>query len=63
LQEDNTTKEDGQEVTEIINYSDYRKTGNFMFPHEITRNTGDQTMTMKITEVKVNEGVTAADFK
>jgi len=63
LQQDNTVKTDGQERTVVVNYADYRKVGVYSFPFEITQNTGEQSFTLKIKEIKINEGVTADDFK
>ncbi|MBS1496147.1 MAG: insulinase family protein [Bacteroidetes bacterium] len=63
LQEDNSSKADGTESTETVNYADYRKVGNLLFPFSITRNTGEQSFEIKITSVKLNEGVSDADFK
>ncbi|MEP6712151.1 MAG: pitrilysin family protein [Ferruginibacter sp.] len=63
LQEDNTSKASGAEVTEVVNYSDYRKTGSLMLPYEITRNAGEQVFTIKIKEIKFNQGVSDTDFK
>lgn len=48
-------------------YSDYQKAGNIMFPftHNVTvsANGQQQAFEMKVKEVKINEGVSAADFK
>ena len=63
LQEDNTSKASGAEVTEVVNYADYRKAGNVMMPYEITRNAGEQVFTIKIKDIKFNQGVSDADFK
>jgi predicted Zn-dependent peptidase len=60
LKEESINKE-GQSST--VEYNDYRKVGNYMFPFEIIRTSDDQSFTMKIKEIKINEGVTEDDFK
>ncbi|MGZ3872622.1 MAG: M16 family metallopeptidase, partial [Mucilaginibacter sp.] len=54
-------------VNATLDYSDYRKVGNVMFPYKqaITQSAGgqDQTFEMTVTDIKLNEGVTADDFK
>jgi zinc protease len=63
LQEDNTSKASGADVTQTINYADYRKVGNLLFPFNVIQTTGEQVIDMKITSIKLNEGVSDADFK
>ena len=63
LQEDNTSKASGAEITEVITYADYRKAGSLMMPYEITRNAGEQVFTIKIKDIKFNQGVSDTDFK
>lgn len=63
LQEDNTSNASGAESAETVNYSDYRKVGNLLMPFEITRVVGEQQFTIKLSNIKINEGVTDADFK
>ena len=63
LKEDITSKKDGQDVVASVEYKDYRKVGNILLPFEITRNEGGQEFTIKYTSIKLNEGVTDADFK
>lgn len=52
---------------ETVDYSDYRKTGDIMLPYKITRNVntpaGSQELGMTMETIKLNEGVTAEDFK
>jgi zinc protease len=52
----------GAEGVTTVEYADYRKVGNVMLPFQITQS-GEQTMVMKVTEYKTNEGVTEEDFK
>ncbi|MEO7045246.1 MAG: pitrilysin family protein [Ferruginibacter sp.] len=63
LQEDNTSKASGADATQTINYSDYRKVGNLLFPFNVIQTTGEQVIDMKVTSIKLNEGVSDADFK
>jgi zinc protease len=55
--------EGGQEASLTTEYADYRKVGTLMFPFKITQTVGEQEFTMDMTEIKVNEAVTEADFK
>lgn len=52
-----------QEIPIVVEYKNYQKVGNVMFPMEITRNVGGQEFTMQISNVKLNSGVTDADFE
>jgi hypothetical protein len=63
LKEETTQTAGGQEMVISIDYADYKKAGNILFPFTVTQTVGEQEFVMNITEMKVNEGVTAADFK
>jgi len=67
VKEETTSKEDGQDVTQSVEYSDYRKIGNISFPYKnvisIQAGGGGQEIAIQLKEVKTNEGVTTADFK
>ena len=63
LQEETTSKQEGQDVPMTVDYKDYKKVGAFMIPHSVTRNIGGQEFTMVYSNIKLNEGVTDADFK
>jgi hypothetical protein len=43
-------------------YSNYKKVGNLMFPFNIVQTAGEQEFNMTVTDLKINEGVTEADF-
>tara|TARA_R110000751_G_scaffold113854_1_gene213014 strand:- start:7813 stop:9885 length:2073 start_codon:yes stop_codon:yes gene_type:complete len=62
VQEESTTKAQGQEVTTTIKYGNYSEVNGVKFPYAQTIIAGPQTMSMNIKNVKVNEGVTDADF-
>lgn len=63
LQEDRTTNVNGQDVDIVLNFSNYKKVGDILIPHTLKQNAGGQEITLNTTEVKINEGVTEADFK
>ncbi len=53
----------GQEVSQTVNYSDYTDVKGVKFPFTIKMTVGPQQLDFTIKEVKLNEGVTAADFQ
>ena len=63
IKEETTAIQGDTEMPVIIEYSNYKKTGALLLPTEITRNAGGQEIPLKYKEIKLNEGVTAADFK
>ena len=63
LREETTTKDADTDTPLTIEYKNYKKAGNIMMPYEITRNEGGQEYTIIYTDIKINEGVTEADFK
>ena len=63
LREESSTTTPQGEVSVTTDYSNYKKVGNVLFPFTITQVAGEQEMVMNTTEIKVNEGVTDADFK
>jgi len=56
-----TQDQDGKKVTMMTYYKDYRDVKGLKFPFSIVKNVGIE-LNIKISEVKINEGVTAADF-
>lgn len=62
-----STKMAGQDATQTLQYGNYKKVGNIMVPFSttITAQTpmGQQEFTIDTKEIKLNEGVTADDFK
>jgi zinc protease len=52
----------GQDMVMTTPYSDYKAVKGVLFPHKTAINVGVE-IEINITEVKVNEGVTEADFK
>lgn len=67
VQDETTVTANGMNVLKTEEYSDYKKTGAIMLPYKlsITVSAGgqEQSFVMNVTDVKLNEGVTAEDFK
>ncbi|MFI5139705.1 MAG: M16 family metallopeptidase [Sphingobacteriales bacterium] len=64
---ESTTVTDNISVTQSVELSDYRKMGNLLFPYKqsvsISANGQEQNFVMDVTDIKLNTGVTADDFK
>ena len=43
-------------------YKDYKKAGTLLLPYTIIRNSEGQEFNLKMSEIKLNEGVTEGDF-
>ncbi len=52
----------GQKMTQTTYFSDYKDVKGIKVPHKINLNVGIE-IDLTVTEVKINEGVTAADFQ
>ncbi len=52
----------GQKATQMTYYSDYKAVKGVKVPHRISQNVGFD-LNITVTEVKINEGVSDADFK
>lgn len=63
LRTESVESQGGQEISVTTDYSDYRKVGNLMFPFTFTQSAGGQDLEFKSSEIKINEGVSDADFK
>jgi zinc protease len=57
-----TTEQGGQKMTQTTNYGDYREVKGVKVPFNIIQNVGFE-LDIKISEVKINEGVSDADFQ
>ncbi|AWH84745.1 peptidase M16 [Flavobacterium album] len=53
---------DGQKVPMFTYYDDYKEVKGVKLPHKINMNIGIE-LNLTVTEAKINEGVTAADFQ
>ncbi|OIQ17655.1 MAG: peptidase M16 [Flavobacterium sp. MedPE-SWcel] len=52
----------GQKMTQTTYYGDYKAVKGIKVPHKVTMNVGIE-IDLTVNEVKINEGVSAADFK
>lgn len=57
-----TNEVQGQSMTTVTDYSNYKEVDGVMMPYTMKVTTGPQTFVFETTEVKINEGVTAEDF-
>ncbi len=53
----------GQQFTSITNFSNYKEVNGVLFPFSIKQSVGPQNFEFIVTEIKINEGVSDADFK
>lgn len=53
----------GQKMTQITNFGDYTEVKGIKFPFKTSMSFGPQEIEFKTTVVKINEGVTDADFQ
>lgn len=63
LREESTTEMQGQSFTTVIDYGNYSPVDGLHFPYSQSIKTGPQQISLNTTNVKVNAGVTDADFK
>lgn len=63
LQSIKTVSHGQQTMALPTNYSDYKEVEGVKFPFRISRSMGPQTFDFKVTEIKINEGVTDEDFE
>jgi len=54
---------DGEEVKIPTTFSDYKAVNGILFPHAIGVKSGPMNLDFKISEIKINEGVSDADFE
>ncbi|QHL88922.1 insulinase family protein [Nibribacter ruber] len=66
VKSEEATTANNMTVNNSTEYGDYKKVGNILYPHSITLTVSaagqQQVLDMKAQSVKLNEGVTAADF-
>ncbi len=62
MRTESTSEAQGQSVTTVTDYSNYKAVDGVMIPHTMKVTTGPQSFTFDATEVKINEGVSAEDF-
>jgi hypothetical protein len=54
-------EQDGKSVTQITNFNDYRVVKGVKVPFNLVQNIGFE-LDIKMTDIKINEGVSDADF-
>lgn len=62
LAESNVEEMQGQQMTQVVSYSDYKDVKGVKVPFKTTLNVGIE-IELTASDVKINEGVTDADFK
>ncbi|MCB0398479.1 MAG: insulinase family protein, partial [Winogradskyella sp.] len=62
LRTEETNETQGQSITTVTDYSNYKDVNGVMMPYTMKVTAGPQAFTFETTEVKINEGVTAEDF-
>lgn len=62
-QEVTTVKGPQGDVKVPISYSDYKEVNGIKFPHKMTQKMGPMNLVFDLKEVKINQGVSDADFK
>lgn len=63
IKEIETIKTPQGEIKSPTLFLDYKEVNGIKFPHKVTRSFGPQKVDFITTEVKINEGVSDADFK
>ena len=63
VQEATTAEMGGQSITSIINYLDYKEVSGIQFPFTMAQTVGPQSFEFKVSEIKVNEGISDTDFE
>jgi len=63
LQEVNVTEMQGQQVKQTLMFDDYKEVSGILFPFKLTQSMGPQNIEFIVTEIKVNDGVSPADFE
>ena len=58
-----TQSQGGQTVTNTTGYENYKATEGVKFPHTMNVSFGPQEIEISITEIKINDGVSEADFQ
>lgn len=62
LRTEATQENQGQSVTTINDTTNYKEVNGVMFPHTQKITAGPQVITLDVSDIKLNEGVTAEDF-
>jgi hypothetical protein len=62
IRTESTTEAQGQSITSVIDFSNYKEVNGIMMPYTMKVTAGPQSFVFDTTDVKINEGVTAEDF-
>ena len=63
IQEMEVREVQGQQISQTLMLSDYKEVSGIKFPFKLSQTAGPQTFDFTVKEIKVNEGVSAADFE
>ncbi|MDO6471168.1 insulinase family protein [Maribacter sp. 1_MG-2023] len=63
LQEITVTEMQGKQIASTSNFEDYKEVSGILFPYKIMQTVGPQSFEFIVSEIKVNDGVSTADFK
>ncbi|MGO4913421.1 insulinase family protein [Leeuwenhoekiella sp. W20_SRS_FM14] len=63
IKEETTQEMQGQTFVQTVLFGDYKEVKGVQFPTKLSQSMGPQNIEFTFSEVKVNEGVTEADFK
>ncbi len=63
VQEVNVAEVQGQQMQSTFNFEDYKEVSGILFPFKLIRTVGPQSFEFIFSDIKVNEGVSAADFE
>ncbi len=63
LQEVSAEEVQGQQMTSTVEFEDYKEVSGIKFPFKLIQTVGPQNFEFVVKEIKVNEGVTPADFE
>ena len=63
LKEVNVAEMQGQQMQQTLIYDDYKEVSGVLFPFKLSQSMGPQNIDFTVTEIKINSGVSAADFE
>jgi predicted Zn-dependent peptidase len=63
IQEISLEEIQGQQMQNVMGFADYQEVSGVKFPFKLSQSMGPQTFEFTVTELKVNEGVSASDFE
>jgi predicted Zn-dependent peptidase len=63
LQEANVAEMQGQQILSTFKFEDYKEVSGILFPFKLIQTVGPQNFEFIFSEVKVNDGVSPADFE